>query len=185
MPDVHRPVRSPAAAGSPAPGAPLSAEVVETSELLLELIHAAHSARDPEAPDATHAGSGGPLTPHAIRAAIHIHLRGERTIGELARGLGVSYGWASRIVTELEEAAIVRRMPDGADRRVVRVALDPGAAEVVERAYRWRGGAIDRALAPLSPEERAGVRRVLRLATNELSGPAGSPRRPPAKDRPR
>jgi DNA-binding MarR family transcriptional regulator len=175
MPDVQRPEHPPPASptlrGTPPPSPGLAPDVVETSELLLQLIHAAHGAGG--GPDVGHGPSAErSLSPHAIRAAIHIHLRGERTIGDLARGLGVSYGWASRIASELESSGLVERRTDAGDRRVVHVALAPSAVEVIEQAYRWRGGAIERALEPLDERGREAVRVFLRRATRELAGPA-------------
>jgi DNA-binding MarR family transcriptional regulator len=109
-----------------------------------------------------------PVSAHAIRAAMHVGRHGSRTIGELADGLGISLGWASRVVSELEASGMVVRTPDPGDRRIVHVSLTPGATEIVERAYRWRAEAIDRALAPLDPAGRAAVRTFLRHAVEEL-----------------
>jgi len=106
---------------------------------------------------------------HAIRAAIHVHQHGSRTIGQLAEGLGISYGWASRVVTELEAGGLVERHVDPADRRVVRVSLTPEASAMVERTYRWRGEAVQRALDGLDPVQRDGVRAFLRRVTEELA----------------
>jgi DNA-binding MarR family transcriptional regulator len=97
-----------------------------------------------------------------IRAAIHIHANGPQTISQLATGIGVSQGWASRIVDELERAGYVERQRDPADRRVVRVSLVPAAVERVERAYRWRGDAVESALEGMSATERAAVAEFLR-----------------------
>lgn len=109
-----------------------------------------------------------PVSAHAIRAAMHIGRHGTRTIGELAEGLGISLGWASRVVSELEASAMVVRTPDRADRRIVHVSLTPKAGAIVERAYLWRAEAIERALAPLDPAGRAAVRLFLRHAVDEL-----------------
>jgi DNA-binding MarR family transcriptional regulator len=178
MPDVQpRPRRRIAGPSQQPPSEPDSGEIAETSALVLELIHAAHSVRDP-APDVVHQGAPGGLGAHAVRAAIHLHEHGEQTVGELARGLGVSYGWASRIASELEVAGAVRRLPDPGDRRVVRLALDPAATALVERAYGWRRDAIAQALGPLSAEERSAVRRFLRLAASELMAPPDQPPEP-------
>jgi DNA-binding MarR family transcriptional regulator len=109
-----------------------------------------------------------PVSAHAIRAAMHIGHHGTRTIGELAEGLGISIGWASRVVSELEASAMVVRTPDRVDRRIVHVSLTPEASAVVERAYLWRAEAIERALASLDPAGRAAVRTFLRHAVDEL-----------------
>lgn len=110
------------------------------------------------------------MSSHAVRAAAHVHEHGERTIGELAAGLGISYGWASRVVDELETAHYVVRQRDVYDHRIVRIRLDPTAVEAVERAYRWRERDVQEALKPLSEEERDAVRTFLRGVTEKLRG---------------
>jgi len=169
---------------------PLSAEALETSRLLLEFLHAAYAARrTPNDESAGQPGNGqeasgaashdeaaGGLSNHAIRAAIHVYQHGERTVGQLASGLGISYGWASRVVDELEAAHYVTRDRDPEDRRIVRVRLDPDALERVERAYRWHGDAVEGALRPLSENERAAVRSFLRHVIDGLR--AGMPEKP-------
>jgi DNA-binding MarR family transcriptional regulator len=168
-------------------GATPSDDAIDVGRLLVELIHVVYATRDDDPgtePDA-HGGKsdphgvelnphGGaprlrpPVSAHAIRAAMHIGRHGTRTIGELAEGLGISVGWASRVVSELEASAMVVRAPDRADRRIVHVSLTPEASAVVERAYLWRAEAIERALAPLDPAGRAAVRTFLRHAVDEL-----------------
>ena len=148
---------------------PLSDDALETSKLVVELVHAAMATGDADAPGARgRAGTSWRISPHAVRASIHVYQHGERTIGELAAGLGVSLGWASRVVSELEDAGLVLRTPDPTDRRVVRVSLAPDALAIVEDAYRWRGDAIERALAGLDADGRAAVRTFLRRAIDEL-----------------
>jgi len=71
-------------------------------------------------------------------------------------------------VEELEAYRYVTRERDPEDRRVVRVRLNPDALEHVERAYRWRGRAVEEALEPLSESEREAVRAFLRRLTGLL-----------------
>jgi DNA-binding MarR family transcriptional regulator len=89
-------------------------------------------------------------------------------VGQLATGLGISYGWASRVVEELEAAGYAIRERDTEDRRVVRVRLDPRKIDEVERAYQWRGDTVRAALAPLNDSERDAVRAFLRRLTDLL-----------------
>jgi DNA-binding MarR family transcriptional regulator len=151
----------------------ISDEALETSKLLVEFLHATYATRRKPLNMGDRPGSAGdaaaidgpadePMSAHAVRAAIHVYQHGERTVGQIASGLGISYGWASRVVEELEAAHYVTRERDSADRRVVRVRLDSAALEQVERAYAWRGEAVWRALEPLSEDERAAVRLFLR-----------------------
>jgi DNA-binding MarR family transcriptional regulator len=163
----------------------LSKETLETSRLLVELLHAAYATRhrDEAAIGATanpaasapvdaggdrHSRVPAAVSGHAVRTALHVYQHGERTVGQIASGLGISYGWASRVVEELEKVGYVTRERDSADRRVVRVRLNPDAVAEVERAYRWRGREVDEAMRPLSESERAAVRQFLRRVTGLL-----------------
>jgi DNA-binding MarR family transcriptional regulator len=149
---------------------------LETSRLLVEFLHAAYATRRLDA-DGAEGAAGGATTggsppvavsTHAVRAAIHVYQHGERTVGQLAAGLGISYGWASRVVEELEAAGYAIRERDTDDRRVVRVRLNPAKTEEVERAYEWRGQTVRAALAPLGDSEREAVRLFLRRLTDLL-----------------
>ncbi len=171
---MTRPVHPNLQAGERSASPALSDDAFETSRLLLELVHVAYATRAAEAASAAgglsaQGGAREAPSTHAIRAAIHVYQHGEPTIGDLAAGLGISYGWASRVVTELEASGMVERRVDATDRRIVRVSLTRGAAAMVESTYRWRGEAVERALEGLGPEERAVVTGFLRRATDELA----------------
>jgi DNA-binding MarR family transcriptional regulator len=168
----------PASAGSGGGRTALVDESLEVSRLLVDFLNAAYASRNDveqdEEEDRTpgaRAASRSPmpnLSPHAVRAAIHIHQQGEQSIGQLAAGLGISYGWASRVVDELEASKYVVRERDPRDHRVVRIRLDPAAVRAVERAYRWREQDVFEALRPLSEEDREAVRKFLRGITDRL-----------------
>ncbi len=182
--DPSVPTRSPAVGDSAdAALAQPSTEAIDVGQLLVELIHVVYATRDVDASQVLtahgdEARQRPPVSPHAIRAAMHLGRSGTRTIGELAAGLGISLGWASRVVSELEAAGMAVRTPDRTDRRIVHVALTASATEIVERAYLWRTEAIDRALAPLDGAGRAAVRTFLMHAVAEL--PRGRRPRPDA-----
>jgi DNA-binding MarR family transcriptional regulator len=177
--DVKGAAGVPDASARPAAGH----EALEISKLLVEVLQVGHATRRHAAEDLAGAGgdspagaSGGagfhaagsgpgqlpaPISAHVIRAAIHVYTHGPQTIGQLATGLGVSQGWASRVVDEMERAGYLERQRDPQDRRVVRVSLAPAAVERVERAYTWRGDAVEAALDGLAEKERAAVRTFL------------------------
>jgi MarR family transcriptional regulator, organic hydroperoxide resistance regulator len=143
----------------------ISDEALELSKLLVEFINTTYAVRRrPEEGDEERPT----ISPHAIRAAIHIYQHGERTVGQLSSGLGISYGWASRVVDELEAAHYIVRERDDVDRRVVWVRLDPSSQAQVERASAWRGEAIERALEPFTPDERAAVKLFLRRVIDQI-----------------
>jgi DNA-binding MarR family transcriptional regulator len=167
---------------------PLGRAAVEISKLLVEVLQVGHVGRrggpDSGGPEAVTQHSAeavaggipahaGQISSHLIRAAIHIYGNGPQTIGQLATGLGVSQGWASRLVDEMERAGYVARERDPGDRRVVRVSLVPAAVERVEKAYRWRGDAVEAALVGMSPKERAAVAAFLRRFVDEVKASAG------------
>jgi DNA-binding MarR family transcriptional regulator len=163
-----------------------AAESLETARLVVELLHAAYATRRDDAgtaalsmhssgPGETH-GAGARLSPHAIRAAIHVYQHRERTVSQLAAGLGISQGWASRVVEELEERGYLVRERDADDRRVVWVRLSPGAVESVERAFHWRDDAVSLALDGMASDERAAVRAFLRRLVDELQSGAPTDR---------
>jgi DNA-binding MarR family transcriptional regulator len=160
---------------APSPVAPeadrLSADALEASRLVLELIHAAYPSREPASPHTSvpgHVVDGQPLSRGAIRASIHLYQRSGTTMGELAAALGMSNGWASRVVEELVRAGLAERSTDPMDRRVVHVALTAAASDFVASAYRWRGEAVERALEGLDEDGRRAVIRFLARAVEEL-----------------
>jgi DNA-binding MarR family transcriptional regulator len=164
---------------TPPSRAGLSDATLETSRLLVEFLHAAYAARrgsigsSQAEPGSIAAGAEmatlEPISEHAVRAAIHVYQHGDRTVGQIASGLGISYGWASRVVEELEAAHYVTRTRDSEDRRVVHVRLDPGAQHIVEQAYHWHGEAVQAAMDPLSTTEQDAVRGFLGRLTDQLN----------------
>jgi 5'-methylthioadenosine phosphorylase len=108
------------------------------------------------------------MSPHAVRAAIHLTTHGEATVSSMADGLGISQGWASRVAEEMERAGHLVRARDPADRRVVRLRLSPSAVRAMERANNWRGVAVERALEPCGPAERQVIRAFLDRVAHEM-----------------
>jgi DNA-binding MarR family transcriptional regulator len=154
-------------------------EAFETSRLVVELLHAAHASRrgggggEAGSPDGPHgAMHEQPASEHAIRAAIYLYQHGERTVGQLAAGLGISRGWASRVADELVTRGHAARESDPVDRRVVHLRLTEGSLAEIERAYRWRGDVVAAALAEHGPAERAAIRRFLQRVASELEAEA-------------
>ena len=118
------------------------------------------------------------LSPHQVRVVMTLVGQPGRTISELAESVGISLGWASRVVEELEAGGHVQRERDAEDRRIVRVSLTPSVQALAERTFRQRGQVVADALAALEPGERAAVRGFLeRLAEGfeRLAGRAGTP----------
>jgi DNA-binding MarR family transcriptional regulator len=114
-----------------------------------------------------------PVAAHVVRAAIHVYTHAPQTIGQLAIGLGISQGRASRVVDEIERAGYLERRRDPGDRRVVRVSLVPAAVERVERAYARRGDEVEAALDGFDAGEPDAVRRLLRRSVEAARAPGG------------
>jgi hypothetical protein len=55
---------------------------------------------------------------------------------------------------------------------VVKVRLRPASIAEVERAYRWRGDAVEAALEPFDDAERAVIQRFLRRVVDEMRAAA-------------
>jgi DNA-binding MarR family transcriptional regulator len=147
----------------------LDEETVETTRLVLELIHVGYGVQSTIAHAPLLAEGRPPLSQQAVRAAINLYLGGELSMGEVAASASKSNAWASRVIDELIEAGVVERIPDTDDRRVIRVRLVPEAVQAVEQAYNWRGDAITRALSGLDADDRRAVRVFLARAIAELT----------------
>ena len=90
-------------------------------------------------------GTDRPLSPSALSATLML----------------TSGGMTQRI-DRLERAGLVRRSPDPADRRALRVSLTERGAQVVDRAVEDGLAAEQRLLAGIPPERRRDVDAMLR-----------------------
>jgi DNA-binding MarR family transcriptional regulator len=140
-------------------------EVISVSELLVRLVLLSRTADRSSAP-AMQPSVG--LTPHAVQATLHLFQHRQRTVGELADGLKVSIGWASRIADELERSGHVVRERDPLDRRIVHLRLSPPATRLAEQMYRARGRAVAHALRDLDATQRAAVTQFLARLIEEM-----------------
>jgi DNA-binding MarR family transcriptional regulator len=108
-----------------------------------------------------------------LLALLHIALRHELTVGELARALGVARTTASLLVTELAGARVVTRSDDPGDRRRTVVSVAPDHRTDVSKAVEDRLAPLRRAVRRLGPEATASLLHALAVLTEELAaGPA-------------
>ena len=84
------------------------------------------------------------------------------TPDELARRLGVDVSTVTRTAQRMEAAGLVRREPDPADARLVRVVLTAEGRTVAGRLPALLGDVYERFLAPLDAKERAKLVDLLR-----------------------
>lgn len=89
----------------------------------------------------------------AVLAALSVH--GPHTLGELADRERVSPPSMNRTVNCLEESGYLSRTPDEDDRRKVNIALTDAGRDVVDETVRRRDSWLEKAIAALSPEQRA------------------------------
>ena len=95
-----------------------------------------------------------PLPLSEVRTVIHLHQVGPQTVGELARGLGISYSTATECVADLERRGRVVKMRSEIDRRQVMVTLTPEAQAAASRIVSERAGVVSAVLDEMSSSER-------------------------------
>jgi DNA-binding MarR family transcriptional regulator len=112
-----------------------------------------------------------PAQMHVLRIVSHAEARGEQPprMADLAARLDVVPRAVTTLVDALEVAGLARRVPDPANRRVVRVELTEPGGETVVRLRQARREAVEELLAPLSPAQRQSF--------SELLSPLDIPRR--------
>src|SRR5579883_3431931 len=108
-----------------------------------------------------------------VRALLRLATADCLPMGELARGLGVSYPAASQIGDQLVELGLaVRERPDY-DRRVVLLRLTDEARAMVQRVLARRRRQVEEVFAQLTPAEREGfahgVRRLAQVLTQDFT----------------
>ncbi|MFD7645464.1 MarR family winged helix-turn-helix transcriptional regulator [Kitasatospora sp. NPDC059795] len=85
-------------------------------------------------------------------------------LSELAERLHIAPRSATTVVDALEEAGLVARTPDPADRRAVRLVLTAAGHGALERISQVRHEVAQQYFAPVSPAEQDALLRALRHA---------------------
>ena len=93
---------------------------------------------------------------------------GGRSVGELARELGLSLPAASTLIRDLEERGLLARSEDPTDRRRTVVDLAPGTASAVRTWLAGRDRPLEQALASLTEPERAAFLKGLGALADAL-----------------
>ena len=88
---------------------------------------------------------------------------GPLTLGELAAAEQVRPPTMTRLVTALEDEGLVERVPDAADRRVVRVRATASGRRLLMAGRARRVAELARRLGPLGGEEREVLARAATL----------------------
>ena len=88
---------------------------------------------------------------------------GPITIGELAAAEQVRVPTMSRLAATLEADGLLRRVPDAADRRVVRVAATPAGTRLLHAGRRRRVAALAADVGRLGARERRALAAAIPL----------------------
>src|SRR5581483_5422553 len=107
------------------------------------------------------------LTRRHVAVLAHVGTEGERTVGELARELGLSLPAASKLTRDLEDLCLVRRREHVDDRR--RTVVDLNALTWLER----RNRPLERTLDALTADEREAFLKGLRILGDALMEESG------------
>jgi DNA-binding MarR family transcriptional regulator len=98
----------------------------------------------------------------------HVGTEGERSVGDLARELGLSLPAASTLARELEEHGLLERGEDPADRRRTVVRLAPATEKAVRAWLKRRSRPLEQALAALDEREQEAFLKGLRALADAL-----------------
>jgi DNA-binding MarR family transcriptional regulator len=107
-------------------------------------------------------GNGG-VTASLLSALWTIERLGPITLGDLATAERVQPPTITRIVSRLEESALVTREVDPADRRVARIALTGQGRRLLDTTRSRRTAYLAKALRSVRPEDRAVLARAVEL----------------------
>jgi DNA-binding MarR family transcriptional regulator len=107
----------------------------------------------------TVAGRG--LTPTRISVLATVVRNGPLRISELATIEGLNPTMLSRVIAELSDSGLLRRLPDPDDRRAALVDATPVGRRLQDRIRRERNDVLSVQLARLSGEQQRALARAL------------------------
>lgn len=93
------------------------------------------------------------ISPAQLRALHHLYQQGDLTIGELSQRMSLAYSTMTCLVDRLEGAAMVKRVRDHRDRRVVRICLLPSGEQLIQEMMQSRCDYLAEALSSLSSQQ--------------------------------
>jgi len=94
------------------------------------------------------------VNPSQFAAMAVLKERGERTMGEVAKELGITMGAGTNVMDKLVEGSLVERRRSGTDRRVVKVTLTPQGTALVQGCCEGLAEFWSNVLGELTLEER-------------------------------
>jgi DNA-binding MarR family transcriptional regulator len=152
---------------------PRADELTELRQLLRRLMRGAWSHRRPTPELLELVGGDPPLGRRHVGVLAHVAAEGERSVGEIARELGLSLPAASKLVGELEDHTLVSRREDPDDRRRTVVRLDPATSKQVLGWLGHRNQPLEDALATLTADERQAFLKGMRALADALMEESG------------
>jgi len=105
--------------------------------------------------------AAGSLTSTEVDVLLAAERRGPIRLSDLASFAGLNPTMLSRLIPKLEEAGLVRRLADDADRRVCRVQATAKGRHLLDRIRSERNDALSKQLGELGPTEREAVLAAL------------------------
>jgi DNA-binding MarR family transcriptional regulator len=105
--------------------------------------------------------AAGALTATEVDVLVAAERRGPIRMSDLASFAGLNPTMLSRLIPKLEEAGLIRRLADGADRRVCRVEATAKGRALLDRVRSERNDALSRQMSQLAVREREAVLRAL------------------------
>ena len=115
--------------------------------------------------------AGDAVTASQVSALSSLACGGPMTLGELSHVERVKPPTMTRIVTALEEAGLVSRTVDPADRRVARVRVTDLGNELLERSRRSKDAYLADRLGRLAGGDRVELSRAVDALERLLDGP--------------
>jgi DNA-binding MarR family transcriptional regulator len=146
----------------------------QRNQLMAALVQLAPMLRRPEPSGDTKLGLGRIMQRNGLEqrhaaALLTIALYGPLSVTELAERHRVSVKTASLIAIQLEEAKLVERREDPADRRRTIVSVAKGRERAVRDGLNKRAAHLERTLNRLTASQRDGLIEGLRVLSEEIS----------------
>ncbi|MGO9198263.1 MAG: MarR family winged helix-turn-helix transcriptional regulator [Acidimicrobiales bacterium] len=105
--------------------------------------------------------AAGSLTATEVDVLVAAERQGPIRLSDLAGFAGLNPTMLSRVIPKLEEAGLIRRLLDEADRRVCRVEATAKGHRLLERVRSERNDALSERLSELDPAEREALGAAL------------------------
>lgn len=102
-----------------------------------------------------------PITSPQFIALQWVREKGDLTIGELSKKIGLAFSTTTDLVDRMEENALVERSRDQKDRRVVRVHILEKGEIIIKEVVKKRREYLGTVLASLSNEEMVEMNAAL------------------------